>query len=82
MIELRLSCKAAELTEKGTRCISFPVRVSIRGVPATAAICDDINELTDYVMAHHASALSAVEIADYVRNFCEPLNVKRDRVSG
>lgn len=82
MIELRLNCKAAELTEKGTRCIKFPVRVSIRGVPASAAICDDVSDLTDYVMARHASTLSNEEIADYVCNFCKPLNVKRDRVSG
>ncbi|MGH1412121.1 MAG: hypothetical protein ACRBB0_01415 [Pelagimonas sp.] len=82
MIELRLDCKAGELTEKGSRRISFPVRISVLGVPASAAICDDINQLTEYVIAHHASKLSDAEIADYVRDFCEPLNVKRDRVSG
>ena len=82
MIELRLNCKAAELTEKGTRCIKFPVRISVIGVPATAAICDDINELTEYVIAHHDSRFSTIEIADYVRDFCLPLNVQRDRVSG
>jgi len=82
MIELRLNPATCELTEKGSRCFRFPVGVSIRGVPATAATCVDLSDLTDYVIAHHASKLSAAEIADYVRDFCEPLNVQRDRVSG
>lgn len=82
MRTLRLNPATCELSEKGSRRIKFPVSISVFGVPATAATCADLSNLTDYVMAHHASTLSDAEIADYVRNFCEPLNVKRDRVSG
>ncbi len=82
MRSLRLNAATCELSEKGSRRIKFPMRISVLGVPATAATCADLSELTDYVMAHHASALSAAEIADYVRNFCLPLGLQRDRVSG
>ena len=82
MNDLRLNCKAAELTEKGSRCISFPLCISVLGIPTSAQICNDVGALTEYVTAHHASKLSDAEIANYVRDFCEPLNVQRDRVSG
>ena len=82
MIELRLDRKSAELMEKGGASISFPLRVNMHGDPATAIVCDDVGELTAYVMAHHDSQFSPEELAEYVRSFCEPLAMHRSRVSG
>lgn len=82
MIELRLDRKSAELMEKGGASISFPLRINMHGDPATAVVCDDIGDLTEYVLAHHNSAFSSEELAEYVRSFCEPLGLHRSRVDG
>ncbi len=82
MIELRLDRATAELMEKGGASISFPLRVNIHGDPATAVICEDVGELTAYVMGHHDSRFSTEELAQYVRSFCEPLGTHRGGVKG
>lgn len=82
MIELRLDRASAELMEKGGASITFPLRVNIHGDPATAVICEDVDALTNYVMAHHDSQFSTEELARYVRSFCEPLAMHRGGVKG
>ncbi len=77
MIELRLDRKSAELMEKGGASISFPLRVNIHGDPATGIVCNDVRELTAYVMKHHESPFSASVLTEYVASFCEPLGTHR-----
>lgn len=82
MIELRLDRATAELMEKGGASITFPLRVNIHGDPATAVVCDDVSELTAYVLDRHDSPFSADVLTEYVRSFCEPLGTHRGGVKG